>query len=217
MDVFGPSARDPSAPPGTIAYAKPGRVDGTSRFTITRPVQPGAIFDYSRSAFIDTDGASASTTQPRTTAYCILGVPTVAADVPAGGTITFTRFAVRGEAFDKRGGSLESYTLDGSTVTMVVTATGQFTSTLRLIGRTQAGVVRDIGTYNVQGFIGPNPDIPLSGQTGIAGSNLVVSGAFFGPQAREFGYYFQLSQTSNASPFNVELLIVGTVLGERDS
>jgi hypothetical protein len=220
-DTFSPSERDGTAPANVLAYSRSG---GSARLEIVRPEGAGAAFDYSRSAFIRTSGGATSGTQIQTTAFCVLGVPTLTTDIPNTAIVNFTRFSVRGEAFDRRSGTLETFNLNSSLVTMTVdVSAGVFVSVIRLIGTNASGVTRELGTYTVQGSLDPmTAGFFGSGFQGGAPAPgvaaLSVNGGFFGPQGREFGYQFNLSQNSTpppGQPGDLELLIVGTISGER--
>jgi hypothetical protein len=223
-DTFGPAHRDFSAPATSIAFAKPSRAAGTSRFAINLPSGAGAVHDFSRSAVFDTDGAPTSGTQIRTIGYCTLGVPTLVTDIPNTMIVNFTRFAIQGDAFDRRSGSLETLRLDTSLATMTVdVSAGVFVSVVRLIGTSASGAVRELGIYTVQGALdaetgGFSGSGSRDGPPSPGAASLAISGGFYGPQGKEFGYAFRLSQNSSpppGMPSDVELSILGTVSGER--
>jgi len=156
---------------------------------------------------------------PQGTYYCVLGVPTVTTDLPTGPIVNFTRFAVQGEAYDRRSGTAERYTLERSVVTMTVDiSAGVFVSVLRLIGTSSSGATRDLGTYTVQGglieatggLIGSSPV-----QSSAADLHVSVNGGFFGPQGKEFGYYFTQEAYGTSTPGQIGLIVRGVVSGER--
>jgi hypothetical protein len=216
---FVPADRDGTAPANMIAFSKPSvNTPGTERFQIIQPSAGGIPFEYSRTAFMDMSGGAGSGNVARSTNYCILGVPTLVTDIPAAPIVTFTRFAVGGEAQDSTSGHLLVYTLTKSSATMQVDlTTGMISLSLHLIG-TNGGTDKDFGTFssitNIDqssagffgvGFIGGVP------APGVA--SLPYQGGFFGPQGKEFAYAFSKMETDNSG--RPALTIIGTVNGAR--
>ncbi|WP_413740714.1 hypothetical protein [Sphingomonas sp. Sphisp66] len=216
---FVPADRDNTAPANVIAFSKPSvNTPGTERFQIIQPSAGGVSFDYSRTAFMDMSGGPGSGNVARSTNYCILGVPTLLTDIPSAPIVTFTRFAVGGEAQDSTSGHLLVYTLAKSSATMQVDlTTGMIAVSLHLVG-TNGGTDKDFGTFssttNIDqsnaGFFG----VGLIGGVPAPGvASLPYQGGFFGPQGKEFAYAF--SKTELDISGRPALTIIGTVNGAR--
>jgi len=221
MQTFGPDDRESSSPSGTIAYTKSG-TGGADRFRIIQPAPSTVAMDYTRTTFLDTAGGPTSGTRARTTAYCVIGVPTLTTDIPSAASVTFTRFAVAGEAYDRRGSSLITYSLAKSTATLAVDlTTGQIRATLNLIGTANGSDV-SLGNFTIDGAIGES-DAGISGMGYVGsaptpGGTISVNGGFFGPQGKEFGYTFSQSISTfplDGSPSELVFTMVGTVTGAR--
>jgi hypothetical protein len=221
-ETFEPDTLVPGTPVGTKSFSKPTSYDGgPERFSLIRPMPAGIGLDYGRIATIDISGSATPSagTFIRTSAVCILGVPTRGTDIPSAATVTFTRFSVSGEAKDNRSGTLVTYTLSKSSATMVVDLTiGQYTTTLHLIG-TSGGSDVDLGTFTTSGGLNPETagffGFVHSNPNSTGGSSGPIEGGFFGPQGREFGYTFGLGEQSMTTPSDVTLGVIGTVTGTR--
>lgn len=214
---FGSTNRISGSLGGTSVYSKPDPASGaTLRFDLVQPV-PGV---YSRTASMLVQGQGRGS-------YCVLGVPTLNTDIPAGPTVTFTTFAVRGRAFVKRPGGMIEYDLSPSTATLVVDlTTGQFTSQLNLVG-SNGGSNTVLGTHDIagslteanSGLVGsqatmPTP-APLPGTGGVIVMPIRVEGGFFGPKGVEFAYIFSRQERENTSAQDVSYSFFGTVAGSR--
>lgn len=227
-ETFEPGTLVPGTPAGTKSFLKATSYDGRpERFSLIRPAPAGIGFDYGRIATIDISGSATpgAGTFARTSAVCILGVPTRGTDIPPLPSVTFTRFSVNGEAIDNRSGTLISYSLGKSSATMTVDlTTGTLTTTLHLIGSAGASDV-DLGSFTTTAFL--NPDTagfsasmggPPAGFVTIGGTPLggPIEGGFFGPQGREFGYTFQMAEDRVVlGTSEVVLRVIGTVVGSR--
>ncbi len=219
MQTFEPGTLVAGTPVGTKTYSKPSVVSsGTETFSLIRPAPGGIGLDYGRIATMNISGSPSSGTQARTSAFCVLGVPTRPSDVPPVASVSFTRFRVNGNAFDNSSGALVTYTLSKSTATLSVDlTTGIFTTTLHAIGTTAGGADTDFGTFSGSGSLGIS-DASLSGAffsspAGPLGGPL--NGGFFGPQGSEFGYTFTLLRSTVGSPTHTDLALIGMVTGAR--
>ncbi|CAN5661568.1 hypothetical protein BH11PSE6_BH11PSE6_21660 [soil metagenome] len=219
-ETFEPGTLVPGTPAGTKSFLKSTSDDGRpERFSLIRPAPGGIGFDYGRIATIDISGFG------RTSAVCILGVPTRGTDIPPVPSVTFTRFSVNGEAIDNRSGTLITYSLGKSSATMTVDlTTGTLTTTLHLIGSSGASDI-DLGSFTTTAFL--NPDTagffgsmggPPAGFVTIGGTPLggPIEGGFFGPQGREFGYTIEMSEEKVVmGRSDTVLRLIGTVVGAR--
>ena len=227
-ETFEPDTLVSGTPAGTKSFLKATSYDGRpERFSLIRPAPGGTGFDYGRIATIDISGSATPSagTFIRTSAVCILGVPTRGTDIPPVPSVTFTRFSVNGEAIDNRSGTLITYSLGKSSATMTVDlTTGTLTTTLHLIGSSGASDV-DLGSFTTTAFLNPDtagffgsmggqpPGGVIIGVTPLGGP---IEGGFFGPQGREFGYTIQMSEEKVVmGRSDTVLSLIGTVVGAR--
>ncbi|RSU61277.1 hypothetical protein DAH56_07530 [Sphingomonas koreensis] len=215
---FGSANRISGSLGGTSVYTKPDPtiVGATQRFDLVQPT-PGV---YSRTASVLVQGQGRGN-------YCVAGVPTLNTDIPAGPTVTFTTFAVRGRAFVKRPGGMIEYDLSPSTATLAVDmTTGQFTSRLSLVG-SNGGSNTVLGTHDIVGTLieatsgmrggpagTPTPN-PVPGMGGVIVRSISVEGGFFGPKGAEFAYIFSRQEQENTPEQDVSYSFFGTVSGSR--
>jgi len=168
------------------------KTNGTATDTLKliTPRQAGIDLTYTRFLAFDHDDTGTADDLHYRTAY---GVLTYVGDVPRTGTASYFT-TVLGTA--TRGGT--DYVLDGdSTGTFSVNFAGaadQVTTTLNLNGRQDsASPAVSFGTLNGTGSIA---GIGFAGNlTATAGGSGQFGGAFFGPQAAEYGYSWLFSGT----------------------
>lgn len=147
-------------------------------------------------------------------AHCVLGVPTLAADMLPSGSLTYTGFAFAGRAIS----AAIEYDLGESTGTSTVNgATGQVTTALTLVGReiTSSGLSAtrtNLGTYT-GGSADHRPQKIISGPllSSSGGFSGNFGGSFFGPQGIELGYAFVGTTTVSGINFQFG----GTVIARR--
>lgn len=216
--TYAPGDRVAGTPTGTIAFSK-GSGQNAERFEITQPVAGGVPLVYARQGYsLVTSPSFFAGQQDRRIGYCLLGNPTLTTDIPTASTVTFPRLTVRGDAYDRSTGSVVAYTLGKSTATMTVDlTTGRLQTIVHLIGTNAAGGDIDLGTYDAAaslddstaGFIGglspPMPGVP----------SFTISGGFYGPQGKEFGYAFSRIVGEPNIDRNTDVTIAGVVFGAR--
>ncbi|WP_083836050.1 hypothetical protein [Sphingomonas elodea] len=195
--AFLPADRDPKAPAGVVAYAKP--LNGsTELMSIARPAPGGTGFDYGRSFSLTTRNTPSGS---QTQYLCVFGVPTQAADLPTSGTQSYTRIVVGGTAFtSSTGGTTRSYTLGKSRATLSADFAGRsVVLSIQLVGVQSATVDPsatevDLGTYTATVPL----DVPQNRFTGSLVSSdrsslfSLLGGAFFGPQGSETMTAFEI-------------------------
>ena len=191
------------------AYSKVVSPGETDKFLLGQlTIGSGVPLDYVR--------YTVSTLQIAAVQYCALGVTTALTDFPTAPTVDFTTFALRGIAYDRSSGSLLLYSLEQSGMQFSVDQVSSTVGvTMHLVGNSGSGGTKDFGTFS--------GTAPLNGITGgYAGTldstpNSVTaqfSGAFFGSQAKEFGFAFNLGRMAG-SPSDYDLVIIGTAQGTR--
>jgi len=141
----------------------------------------------------------------------VSGVPTIASDMPRGGTANY-QTSIVGAVYT---GQPNSYglTSDSSATFSANFGAGTVATTLHLVGAQNNLLPVDFGSYTGSGTI-------ASGSPGFSGAlastvpNSIMpsgefSGAFFGPQAKEMGYSWYLSGSAGSS-LSAEGTVVGT-------
>ncbi|MBX9816083.1 MAG: hypothetical protein A4S12_07155 [Proteobacteria bacterium SG_bin5] len=166
----------------------------TIRFTVTRPTPGGTGADYARLASVT---AFAAGVERRYS--CVIGISTLAADLPTSGTGSYARLALLGTAQRVEGGVNRAYTLERSVITVAADwAARRVTITLRLIGTpSDGGPIVTLGDFTASGAIDPangNFNVPLGGAQSGA-----VSGRFYGPAAIEIGAAFGGAVAANGA------------------
>lgn len=200
-----------SGDPKTIVLQKTSGGITTDILRQTTPSPGGIDLSYVRFDSWMTTRYSALNGNERLT-YMVGGVPTLASDVPTTGTATFTRNSVIGRANDVENRTF--YDLAHSTATLSADfGANTLQTALTLIGTpTAGGADRNFGTFNGIGTIGNGN--PVRNRFVFGGTlttngpgNATFTGAFFGPQATEFGYVWSIFQSG--------LTAEGAVAGRR--
>jgi hypothetical protein len=160
--------------------------------SLTTPVVNAVSLSYTRFGTFYSFGP----TTPLDGHAFVLGVPTLARDLPKRGTATYTS-AVGGNAFVA--GAPVPLDLLGSTATFSANfASGAITTGLNLVGTpVTGGAAIALDTLSGVGAISsakPGFTGLFTGTGSVAGN---FSGAFFGPKAVEFGYDFVVSGTNS--------------------
>lgn len=184
--TFLASERDTTAPATVARYIKPGVP--TTRLTIQRPGIGTVGADYFRVATY--------VRSPRTF-QCMIGIPTLTTDRPAGSTISFPSASITGYLFIMPPTSTvrTQYSTNNSTSTFSVNLDrGEVTYSVRLIGSplpAGSGPDVDFGTISGVASIDPETGGYYTTQLTVTGLSLVIgemSGEFYGPQGREAGF-----------------------------
>jgi len=214
--VFGPAERDATAPASVLAYAKTG-TSGSDRLRIGVVGANGIALDYVRRVTVNSVNA-----YPLANYTCVIGVPTLVSDAPAGtnfsfqpGLLTAIGYRTPSNVSTVTG----SYDLSKSTVTLDVDlANGTVRTVIHLIGAplpSGSGADVDFGTITGDADIDPatgayygttwtSPDAqPFFAQFG---------GRFYGPQGREAAYALTFLAHR---PDGTDLLLSGTVFARR--
>lgn len=168
--------------PTTLVYNKPNPAGGIFGGSFTTPSVSGVPLSYTRFASFFTAGTPAGFDGHA----FVFGVQTQASDVPTTGVATYSGGA-GGTALLATGGS---QALTGTASLTADFSTGSISTVLSLL-RVSAGVPPtplDIltGTGSL-GSVKPGFAGTLTGSGSVTGN---FAGAFFGPQAAEFGYDF---------------------------
>jgi hypothetical protein len=202
---------DATATGTEVAFAKMIGPD-TARFSITRPAVGPFGFDYSRLATV-----SATVAGTRRLYQCLLGIPTLLADLTAAPLGTFGRTAMLGSAFVRDGGTTVSYSLAQSTVSISADLQARTVAlSIRLVGTPSAtqGPDVDLGTIAATAPIDPatgnfSANLALPGRT-IRGT---ASGRLMGPEAIEVGVTVgaSVAATANAPAMS----FAGVAFGRR--
>jgi hypothetical protein len=196
-----------SSSPNSTVYIKPitGGVSGGS-FTV--PSVAGVPLTYTRAGTLFVSGPTGTVGHS-----FVMGVPTVAGDVPKSGSATYTA-VIGGSAY-----------LAASPVPLSLAGTSSATFAADFGAGTIATDITLIGTPNVPGGAPVFLDTLVgTGSLGavkpgfagtFVGTGTVAgefAGAFFGPQAAEFGYSFVAGGTGSAGP---AFTAVGSVFGAK--
>lgn len=204
--TFQPRDKDSLAPTRAVAYTKVVSPSQSDTFLLDQSAIAGTPLDYVR--------RTVSTLQVAAVQHCVLGITTRLDDFPTAPATDYTSFAIDGIVYDRSSGSLETYQLSPSTMQFRIDwSTGTVAATVHLIGTPNIGPNKDFGTFS-----GAAPLDPATG--GFAGSldsmpgsvTSQFSGTVFGPQAKEFGFAFNLGHMTG-SPSDYDLVIVGTAAG----
>ncbi|RYG86122.1 MAG: hypothetical protein EON59_10715 [Alphaproteobacteria bacterium] len=184
--TFLASERDTTAPSTVARYIKPG--GPTTRLTIQRPGIGTVGADYFRVATY--------VRSPRTY-QCMIGIPTLITDRPAGSTISFPSASVTGYLFITPQNSTvrTQYSTNNSTSMFSVNLDrGEVAYSVRLIGSplpTGSGADVDFGTITGVASIDPDTGGYYTTQLTVNGLTLMIgemSGEFYGPQGKEAGF-----------------------------
>lgn len=189
--AFGPADHDPGAPSSAIDYAKVG-ASGTDRFRISGVRVAGAGLPYAALATL-----ASRSHFPQTDYDCVIGIPTLLGDAPAGTSFAF-QGALSGIGYRARSGFSgydAVYDMKKSSVTLQVNlATGKVETAIHFIGSPiPSGTDVDFGTATGTADIDPG----TGAYYGAAGAwtspemdpyFAQFSGRFFGPQGIEAGY-----------------------------
>lgn len=214
--TFGPSDLDPASTPQMRRYR--AALDN-ALLTIVTPSPGGVDLSYTRIASWAKVGQGQLGQR-----LAVFGAPTQAGDMPRTGSANYSRIAVGGVLHG--GGGI--YTLETSTGSFTANfASGSVQAELNLKG-TLAPMVGPLGggtpiSLNSIGTIASGTSGTIaSGGSGFDGSFANTSpaggvrgsfaGSFFGPQAAEFGYVFQLAGATNELGF---ISSYGTVTGAQ--
>ena len=172
-------------------FSKPNGAGGTFGGSLTIPSANGVSLTYTRFASFFTAGPGV----PLDAHAFVFGVQTLASDVPTTGTATYVGGA-GGTAI--LAGSSTGVSLAGSTASLTANfATGSIATALTLI-MNPGGVPTTLDVLTGTGSLGavkPGFSGTLTGTGSVTGN---FAGAFFGPQAAEFGYDFQVGGTTAA-------------------
>lgn len=163
--------------------------------SLTTPTISGVPLSYTRIATFFAQGAPAAPSGFDGHAF-VFGVQTQASDVPLNGTATYTGGA-GGSAFI--GGSVTAVRLTGAPASLTANfGSGTITTALTLAYTPSGGSLTTLDVLTGTGSLGatlPGFSGTLAG-TGSVTGNFV--GAFYGPQAAEFGYDFLVGGTNGA-------------------
>lgn len=165
----------------------------TSQYAIITPFVSGVPLSYVRSSSWSTFSYSDTSTRPSLIIVerAVGGVPTKAGDLPLSGSASYDT-TVAGSLLSQNKFYNFSETGTGASATFTVNfATGAITSAINLVALesgSTTGAPNNFGTLNGTASL-------TSGGPGFTGtiagaSKSGISGAFFGPQALEFGYVF---------------------------
>jgi hypothetical protein len=183
-----------------------------SRFSLNTPSPNGVDLSYTRTGEWN---SRADTAVGGRSYFAVGGVPTIASDMPRTGTATYGATRVSGIAFLRNpafnGGNEFPHTLDGSSANFSADfADGSVRSQLVLSGR-PAVSGQQLPPIFIGNFVGNGRIISGSNAfsgtlSPVGGSTLTGSfqGAFFGPQAAEYGLAFSLGGTFNGGAFTAD-------------
>jgi hypothetical protein len=180
-------------------------VDQTTTFTKTTgsvtdtlflivPQQGGVDLTYTRFLGYDHDDTGTASDLHYKTAYGVLTYP---ADRPTTGTATYTTTVI-GNA--TRGST--NYLLNGSSTGTFSAdfANNKITTTIDIKGKdSDVSPVTDFGTVSGTGTIASGGPAFTGTLTGAGSTTGALGGAFFGPQAAEFGYAWYFNGTDFAA------------------
>lgn len=152
--------------------------NGNSNFTILVPQINGIVLSYT---------LLGNWSDPQTIRVGVGGVPTLRSDVPVSGTASYLTGV--GGSIIPHGGTSLALPGSGASGTFSVNFASATVSTTMVLKGTDpnTSTAFDFGTLTGSGMIdsgGPG----FSGTLSQAGGSGLFSGAFFGPQATEFGY-----------------------------
>ena len=190
-----------------LIFSKPS-TGAPNVFIISVPKVNSVPLTYTRISAWNTGSSST----PNIFAFAMLGVPTKASDVPTTGSATY-KTGVGGVASTAAAASAPVfYDLSHSTATLSANfATGSITTDLTLTGvlfnpltggATAGQPDVALGIFNGTGLLNAGANtfggsfVPANGATALGSSNFF--GAFFGPQALEFGYVYDLRTVNGA-------------------
>jgi hypothetical protein len=192
--------------PVSRVFVKPNPAGGVFSGSISVPSINGVPLSYTRLAYFYTAGP---TTNFDGRAFTF-GVQTQASDVPTTGTATYTGNA-GGVVFLATGDTNAS--LAGSTASLIADfSTGSIATALALLVTPTGGVQTPLDVLVGAGSLGavkPGFSGSLTGSGTVAGS---FNGAFFGPQAAEFGYDFLVGGTTAGG---VGFTAIGAAVGTK--
>ncbi len=191
--------------PTARLFNKPNPAGGAFGGSLTTPSISGVPLSYTRFATF-----FATNTPTGFDAHAVVfGVQTRADDVPTTGTATYTGGA-GGSAILAAGGA--SVRVQGAASLTADFASGSITTTLALDMIPASGIASPLDTLTGVGGLGavkPGFSGSLTGTGSVSG---FFSGAFFGPQAAEFGFDFDAGGINAAG---VGYTIVGGAAGRR--
>ena len=206
---FGPADIDTAAPTTVKAYKKTVGAN-TERFTLGVPVAgatptaSGTSLEYAR-GFNLTTAVGGTLTQ----FGCVLGVPTLATDVPSATTITFAKVGINGVAYVNEAGVQKVYAVNGTTGSTATlsgnTTTGKVTITIQLVGTQQGATpaVTGVPLGNYTTVADTDTSKPsFYGMLTSTDRNSVFSyigGWFFGPQGAEAASSFEIATLDPAT------------------
>ena len=192
--------------PQARLFNKPNSAGGVFVGSLTIPSANGVALTYTRFATFYTAGAA-----PLDGHAFVFGVQTQASDVPTTGTATYTGVA-GGTAI--LAGSPSGASLAGSTATLTANfGAGSISTVLALIMTPGGGTPTALDTLTGIGSLGavkPGFSGTLTGSGSVTGN---FAGAFFGPQAAEFGYDFLVGGTTAAG---LGFTGIGGAAGKKD-
>lgn len=171
--------------------------------SVTSPVlyQGGSSYApagvYTR--FIEYAELSGST--PTSTHRMVIGMPTLPADMPSTGTVTYPDFGLEGQLYRVSSGALVSRSANKTSGTLTVNFATR-TVTFTVIVRTSDSTPYVLGTFTGTGTItaGTNrfAGTITAGDLPAVGS---FTGAFFGPNAGEYGIALDLRDQASPGTF----------------
>ena len=179
------------------------------RFSITQPFVRNIGLEYGRQAFLSVPVGNVMRDY-----QCVLGIPTLPADLASSPSGTFQTAGLVGTAYVGDGNATRAVSLERSVIAISSDmVTRQLTVSVRLIGSVAGGSAPDmeLGTYAATAPIDASTDnfagSLTSASRAISGS---INGRFFGPRAIEIGAALGATvAASNGDPgftFNAVLL-----------
>jgi hypothetical protein len=167
---------------------------------------------YIRTSYTPTAGGAAV---PGRLAYGVFGYPTVFADLPASGTVTYTaKLSGRILRAMATGPGLENK-LSGTVTVTVNFSTGIVDTTLTVNQIGAGGATTPLGVFSGTGAI-------AGGQTQFTGSfgptspiSGTFAGAFFGSQGAEIGISFAASGSTTQGGNTYDTRALGVVVGKK--
>jgi hypothetical protein len=179
-----------------IRYERAAVLRRTEKFVITRPTSAGAAAVYGRTSeqyLVDDSGFWRA-------GYCVLGVPTLATDIPAATTVTYSDLVIDGLIYELVGSEVEVSKITGGSGSLVgTTTTGELSISFHYNVTAPNGATTVVGP--VQGSVSVNLTEGRAGYWGVIGAapEYWLYGGFFGPQGKETGFVAsqRIDQDSN--------------------
>lgn len=202
---------DPFTSGTEVALAKQIGTD-TVRFSIVQPRAADAGFEYVRLASL-----SASVQGVGRLYHCVLGIPTLAADLATVPSGSFGRTTLQATAYVRDGSGSRTYSLGRSAVSIMADMTARrVTLSLRLVGTPMGagGPDVELGTFTAAAPIDPSTGdftAPLASVgRSVTGA---ISGRLYGPQGVEIGV--ALGALATESGTNPALSFAGAAYSAR--